>query len=192
MKSFANRFSVVLDANVLFPFLTRDLLLSCAAEGLFRPRWTKLINQEWSRAAVSSGRISREQANRTLSVMNTHFDEAEIEGYEPLIDGLALPDPDDRHVLAAAIRIKADMIVTDNIKDFPAETLDGFEIEACTADKFLANTIDLFKIDAVRAIREARNRCVNPPIGRDEYLHKMIASGLVETANEIKPYFEDL
>ncbi len=136
--------------------------------------------------------MTQEQADHVLAAMYTHFDEAEIEGYEPLIDGLTLPDPDDRHVLAAAIRIKADMIVTDNIKDFPSETLDGFEIEACTADKFLANTIDLFKIDAIRAIRDARERCINPPIGRDEYLHKMIAAGLVETANEVKPYFDDL
>ena len=124
--------------------------------------------------------------------MNAHFPEANVTGYEPLVNGLTLPDPDDRHVLAAAIRIKADMIVTDNSKDFPADAMAAFEIETCTADVFLANTIDLFKAEAVRAIRTARERCQNPEMSRDKYLTAMLAKGLIETVGELKPYIDEL
>lgn len=192
MKNYANQFTVVLDANVLFPFLKRDILLTCAQEGLYRPYWTEQINEEWSHKAVEKGVISQAQADNIKQLMSEHFPEAEITGHEPLMSGLVLPDPGDRHVLAAAIRISADMIVTDNIKDFPADVIERFEIEACTADDFLANTIDLFKADAVRAIRRARLQCKNPEIGRGDYQRLMLARGLVNTVAEIKPYVDDL
>lgn len=192
MNNYANRFTTVLDANVLFPFLKRDVLLSCAEQGMFRPRWTVKINEEWSSKAVLGGLITQAQAGHTLNCMRKAFPEAEITGYEHLIDALTLPDPDDRHVLAAAIRIKADMIVTDNVKDFPPDVLAEFEIETSTADVFLANTVDLYKADAVKAISTARKRCKNPPYNKSEYMRLMLARGLVETVAEIKPYFEDL
>ena len=112
------------DACVLYPAPLRDLLMRVALEDLFRARWTDAIHEEWIRSAVANGEISRENAERVRGLMNRHVEDCLVTGYEDLIDGLTLPDPDDRHVLAAAIKAGADVIVTFNLRDFPAAELE--------------------------------------------------------------------
>ncbi|MGF1512017.1 MAG: PIN domain-containing protein [Myxococcota bacterium] len=132
-------FKVVLDANVLFPFSLRDTLLRAAAAGLFQLYWFEDILDETTRNLVGTGTISDEQAARLRAAMTRAFPESMVIGYESLVD--VMPNESkDRHVAAAAVKAGAQVIVTNNLKDF--RTLpDG--IEAQSADEFLCNLFDL-------------------------------------------------
>ena len=121
----------VYDANILYPAPLRDLFIRLAQAGLVRGRWTETIHDEWVRNVLKDNpHLSSERLARTRTLMNEAVRDSVINGYEDLIDSLTLPDPDDRHVLAAAIHGDAEVIVTFNLKDFPAATLDHFGIEA--------------------------------------------------------------
>ena len=126
---------VVLDANVLFPFRTRDILLRFHHAGLFQARWTERIFDEWTRNLLSRQPHLKRSVHSQRRAMDEHFDDALVFGYEPFIEAPDLPDTEDRHVLAAAIRCGAGYIVTDNLADFPEEVLAGFDIEAITAER---------------------------------------------------------
>jgi predicted nucleic acid-binding protein len=116
--------TVVFAACVLYPAPLRDLLMHLAVTDVVRARWTESIHDEWIRSVLADRPdLTREQLERTRSLMNTHVRDALVEGYESLIPGLTLPDPEDRHVLAAAIRAGASVIVTFNLRDFPADAL---------------------------------------------------------------------
>jgi predicted nucleic acid-binding protein len=109
------------DASVLYPSELRNLLMHLAMTGLFRARWSNAVHEEWIRAPLRKRPdLSRGNLERTRALMDAHATDALVTGYEDLIDGLLLPDPDDRHVLAAAIRGRADVILTSNLRHFPA------------------------------------------------------------------------
>jgi predicted nucleic acid-binding protein len=158
----AARFTAILDANVLFPKLQCDALLSLAYAGLYAAKWSADIEREWmvSRLAKYPG---SEHANaEKASRMCESIPDCIVTGYRPFIEGLKLPDPDDRHVLAAAIVGHADAIVTNNVKDFPTEALAVHDIEVLTPDVFIVNQITLNQPLALAALREMRLRWNNP------------------------------
>jgi predicted nucleic acid-binding protein len=188
MRHVADRFTVILDANVLYPFMVRDVLLSLAAAGLYRPRWSPDIMREWSSRLIESRPQLEPQIAETVARMGEAFEEAMVEGYEDLIPSLDLPDKDDRHVLAAAIKTGASVIVTENSKDFPPEVLGNYGIETRTADGFAVDTFQLYVTDAVSAMRVMRARYRNPPCTADELIVALVASGLVDFANELVPH----
>src|SRR3954462_6891521 len=130
-------FVVLYDANVLYPSTLRDLLLRIAQSGLVQAKWTEQILDE-TFGALKRERPELDQArlDRTRALMGTAVRDWKITDYEPLIDSLKLPDPDDRHVLAAAIRARAQVIVTSNLKDFPAADLAQWDIEPKSPDGF--------------------------------------------------------
>ncbi len=107
MNPVEDRPVVVLAANVLFPFRKRDLLLRMYHAGLFQARWTARILDEWTRSLLERKPHLEASIRSQLSAMREHFGEALVSGYEPLIRTLDLPDADDRHVLAAAVRCGA-------------------------------------------------------------------------------------
>src|SRR5208282_6095093 len=116
--------TVFLDASVLYPASIRNLLLYIAGARLYRPLWSARVHEEWIAALLRNRPdLTRRQLNRTRELMQAHIIDAEVTGYELLIDTLTLPDPDDRHVLAAAIHGGASVIVTANLRHFPAEKL---------------------------------------------------------------------
>lgn len=118
------RFTAVLDACVLYPAPIRDLLLHLANAELYTPKWTDRIHDEWLRNLIlNRPDLEATKLERTIREMKNAFPDSGVENYESLILSLQLPDEDDRHVLAAAIRCKADVIVTFNVKDFPAKDL---------------------------------------------------------------------
>jgi hypothetical protein len=124
-------FTALYDACVLYPAPLRDLLMGLAGTGLFRARWTDDIHNEWIENLLKNEpHRDRARLERTRNLMNAAVLDCLITGYEPLIPALALPDPDDRHVLAAAIRGRADVIVTYNLKHFPDAILGGYGIAA--------------------------------------------------------------
>lgn len=114
-------YAVILDACVLYPAPLRDFLLELAGSGIFRARWTDLIHDEWIRNLLEARPdLSPERLARTRQLMDASILGSLVEGFEDLISALDLPDPDDRHVLAAAIHSGSDAIITMNLKDFPA------------------------------------------------------------------------
>ncbi len=116
LRHLADRFTVVLDANVLYPFRVRDTLLRFHEGGLFRARWTEQIIDEWTENLIRNRPELEASVLAQVEQMRLHFDEAWVRGHETLIPSLQLPDPKDRHVLAAAIVCGAQHIVTSNLK----------------------------------------------------------------------------
>ena len=184
----ADRFTALIDANVLAGALTRNVVLSLADAGFYRARWSADILDEMERAIArmletkgdpdSSGRSRRHRA-----AVERAFPEGAVEGFEALTAELDLPDPNDRHVLAAAIKVGAQVIVTENAKDFPDQTLEPYGIERRSADGFIADAIDLDPAGAVEALRHMRRRLKRPDIDPPTLILKLEAVGLVETAN---------
>lgn len=128
----SNPFVAVLDANVLYPYRVRDVLLTFCQEGLFRARFTDQILEEWTRSVIRTKPKFEVSVRQQEAIIRKVFDDSLVKGHEPFIAALDLPDPSDRHVLAAAIRSNAQVIVTENLKDFTADKLNEYEIEALT------------------------------------------------------------
>ena len=134
--------SALLDSCVLYPARLRDLLLSLAATGLYRPIWSDIIHEEWMNSVLANRPdLTRAQLEATRSAMDRAFPAASVSGFESLIPALILPDPDDRHVLAAALHARAELIITVNLKDFPTAALTPHRIVA--AIPMLSSTICL-------------------------------------------------
>ena len=112
----------VYDANVLYPAQLRDLLMRLTVDGLVRAHWSEQIHEEWIRNVLSNHPdVRRADLRRTRQLMERALPDARVKGYEHRLPDLTLPDPDDRHVLAAAIEVDATYIVTFNLKDFPED-----------------------------------------------------------------------
>lgn len=154
--------TAVYDANVLYPAPLRDLFIRLAQAGLVRARWTEAIHEEWVRNVLADNpSLSAERLTRTRTLMNEAVRDCLVTGYEDLVESLTLPDPDDRHVLAAAIRANAEVIVTFNLKDFPATALASYNIEAQHPDEFLVSLFDAAPGPVCGAVKRQRLR--NPP-----------------------------
>ena len=135
-------YTALYDACVLYPAPLRDLLLQLALTGLFRARWSATIHDEWTRnVLLDRPDLTAAQLQHTRALMDAAVPDALGAGYEKLIPSLTLPDPDDRHVLAAALRGRCDVIVTYNLKDFPAEILSADDIEAQHPDEFIGHLL---------------------------------------------------
>ena len=122
--------------------------------------------------------------------MNAHVRDCLVTGYESLIPALTLPDPDDRHVLAAAIRAGADLIVTFNLKDFPAGALAPYGIKARHPDEFLQLQLDLAVNIVCAAAKRHRASLRNPPKDVDAYLATLEAQGLAQTVAALRRFGE--
>lgn len=164
-------FTAIYDACVLYPAPIRDVLMHLALTDLFRARWTNAIHEEWIGAVLEDRPdLKREQLERTRDLMNSHARDPLITNFEDLIPSLTLPDPDDRHVLAAAIRGRADVIVTYNLKDFPEDSLARYGIEAQHPDSFLSHVLDLAPGTVLAALQRLRQALKKPPVDIDSYL----------------------
>lgn len=183
--------TVLYDACVLYPAPLRDLLMHVAVMDLYRAKWTDAIHEEWISALLKDRRdLRREQVQRTRELMDAHVRDCLVTGYEALIDSVTLPDPKDRHVLAAAIRAGADVIVTRNLKDFPAELLNPYDLEAVHPDDFLIRQLDLAPNVVCAAVQRHRMSLRNPPKDVAEYLATLETQGLVQTVNRLRHYVE--
>jgi hypothetical protein len=184
-------FTVIYDACVLYPAALRDFLMHLALTELFRARWTATIHEEWM-AAVLANRpdLTRAQLERTRDLMNKAVPDCLVEGYQSLIAGLTLPDPNDRHVLAAAILAGAGVIVTFNLKDFPSAALEVYGIEAQHPDEFVTHLLDLDPAAVCAAARTQRLGLKNPPKTLAEYLQNLEHQKLPETRMRLQRYVQ--
>lgn len=184
---------VLYDACVLYPAPLRDLLMRLALSDLFQARWTDEIHDEWTRSvAADRPDISKASLARSRKLMDEHVPDCLISGYEPLIPSLTLPDPNDRHVLAAAIHGGAGMIVTFNLTDFPASVLSSYSIEAVHPDEFIVGLFDEFPDAVLDAVRRQREGLKNPPKSAAELLRTLEQCQLPETVSRLRPHTDTL
>lgn len=183
------RFVVVLDANVLFPFVLRDTLLRAASEDFYQLHWSSDILDEMERNLVAKAVMSAEKASRLRVQMESVFPEAEVDGYDPLIPSMA-NDEKDRHVVAAAVKAGAQVIVTFNLKDF-YDLPTG--IEAQSPDVFLGNIFDLAKEKFADLLQAQASDLNNPAVTLADLLKRLsrvapdFAAAVNEHLNQVKP-----
>jgi PIN domain len=183
------RFVVLADACVLYKEVLRDLLIRVAMTDLYRLRWTDKIHDEWINSLLRKRPdLDRARLLRTRDKMNETVPDSLVTGYEALIPCLELPDPDDRHVLAAAIVGRCDMIVTYNERDFPDAVLGRYSIEVQHPDEFLVNQLDLDENEVIAAVRASRARLKNPPRSVSDYLDRLLVLQLPQTASRLKQH----
>lgn len=195
---FANRYTALVDACTLVSAPRRDLLLTLAEAEFFRVRWSQRILDETQNAL---GRIfaergiedSASRAARSVGAMHRAFPEALVMAPTSLASmTFGLPDANDEHVLAAAVQTQAQAVVTENNADFPEAVLTPLNIEARTADEFIADTIALDEGKAVAAIRTLRTRLTRPEMSAEGYLRSLEAHGLFVTASLLNNHTESI
>ncbi len=184
-----SQFIVLYDACVLYPMPLCDLLLQLALTGTFQARWSNAIHEEWI-GALKNNRpeIGDSMIARKRRAMDAAVKDALVKNYEQIIPSLELPDPDDCHVLAAAIAGHADVIVTYNLKDFPSDILAPWGIQAQHPDEFIVNLLELYPSAVCWAVKTVRARLKNPPLTLNDYLTNLESLGLTETVVTLRNY----
>jgi hypothetical protein len=174
----------VYDACVLYPSFLRDFLVRLAVngrrQGVLRAKWTGRIHREWIRAVLRIPGGQRAALLRTRRLMDQHVLGCRVHGYRRWERRLTLPDPDDRHVLAAALACVADVIVTFNTRHFPSNVLSPFGVVAVVPDGFVLPLLDSGVV--VSAAAEHRASLRRPPLMAGEYLDHLRRNGLTATA----------
>ncbi len=156
---------------------------------IFRAKWTEQIHDEWIRNLLKNRPdLDREHLNRTRELMNQSVMDCLVDGYEPIIDSLKLPDANDRHILAAAIHVGADAIITFNLKDFPKATMDQFNKEVLHPDDFLHHQFGLNQAAVVMAAHKCRARLANPTKTSAAYLETLAAQSLPKLVAELQKF----
>jgi hypothetical protein len=179
------------DANVLYPAELRNFLMHLALTGLFRAKWSAAVHEEWiSNLLNNRPDLTRHKLERTRQLMDKATFDALVEGYEDLIPTLSLPDENDRHVLAAAIRGEAQVIVTMNLRDFPDEVLQQYELEAQHPDEFILHLIDLAPDPVIDAAETHRQSLKNPPKSIEEFLASLEAQGLLQSVAAMRTLYQ--
>ena len=178
-------YTALLDANVLYPAPVMDLMLELASTGLYRARWSDDIHDEWVRNLTRDHPDKAEAIEKRRDNMDRAIPQALVTGYHDLIEGLQLPDPDDRHVLAAAIVGRADVIVTFNLKDFPDDRLAQYGIEAQHPDEFLNFQRTLDEALFLQCVKAIRSRLTRHKYTADAYIENLRTCHLPVIADEL-------
>lgn len=176
-------FPAFFDTSVLYGARLNDLLLWLADAGAFRPLWSADIIVELERNLLKNGE-SPDLVSKRVGTMTSYFPDAMVEGYSDLIAGMTC-DPKDRHVLAAAVRANAEVLVTFNLKDFPVESTSAFEVEVVHPDDFLLDQLDLFPGGLISTLRHLIEIYDSPPVSMDELLQSLARAGVPKFANEV-------
>lgn len=180
-------FPALLDTCVLYPQYLSDTLLTQAYEGAFRPLWSRGILEELGQILARETQMTEEQIAHRLDRMRTAFPDAEIEGYEYLVDGMT-NDEKDHHVLAAAVRGNVEVLVTFNLKDFPESALKSFDISAVHPDDFLLDQLDLHPGIVLGCLEDQVNRYtrINGPMTVSELPRPLERTGVPRFADEVR------
>lgn len=164
-----------------------------ALTDLFKARWTEEIHSEWIKNVLENRPdLTLEQLTRTKNLMNANVRDCLVTGYESLIALIELPDPGDRHVLAAAIRSQANVIVTFNLNDFPAQALAPYGVLAQHPDEFILHLIDLNSAAVCKAAQKHRRTLKNPPKTPDEYLDTLLKQGLPQSTTTLRELCDEI
>lgn len=146
------------------------------------------MHEEWiGNLIINRPDLKAADLDRTRMLMNRAVPDCLVAGYEPLMSGLDLPDPDDRHVVAAAILTRANVIVTFNLKDFPAAALEQFRLHARHPDDFLVEAFSLAPSVFVDAVARDFLHYGNPPLVFEDYLESLRKAGVPGLARRLQP-----
>lgn len=179
------RYAVVLDACVLVPVALADTLLRIAERELYRPLWSEqILTEAFSAIAEVHPSIPPEQLRQRFVAMNGAFEDATVSGWENLVSTVTLPDPDDRHVVAAALRGRADAIVTANVRDYPPDVLDPLGIEVIHPDTFLLDQLDLAPHVVLDVLREQADHTRRPALTPIDLITRLARAGAPGFADE--------
>ncbi|WP_433372727.1 PIN domain-containing protein [Actinoplanes sp. CA-142083] len=180
-------FVVVYDASVLYPSTLRDLLIRIAQSGLVQAKWTEdILDEVFDALRRQRPDLDRRKLERTRGLMATAVRDWKVSGHQALIDSLKLPDPDDRHVLAAAIKARAQVIVTANLRDFPADELHKWDVDPKSPDEFVRDQISLDRSAIYASVQQIADSWKNPPGGIDDVLDRLERSGLAMSVAELR------
>lgn len=179
------RYAVVLDACVLVPIALADTLLRLAERDLYRPLWSTRIVAEAIDAIVEiHPEIPPERVLRRFAAMDDAFEDAAVEGWEDLEQTVTLPDADDRHVVAAAMRGRADAIVTANVRDYPMDVLGPLNVEVTHPDDFLLDQLDLAPRVVLDVLREQAAHTLQPALTPVDLIARLARCGIPGFADE--------
>lgn len=166
-------FTVVYDACVLYPAFVRSYLMWLAMEQKYRARWSHEIQDEWTRHLIAQNPERAASITSAREAMDRSVNDCIVEGYQALTPSLDLPDPNDNHVLAVAITCGASVIVTFNLKHFPAACLSKYEIEAQSPDTFIVRLADVELQSVLNAAKNHRAELKRYPYTVDQYIERV-------------------
>ena len=177
--------TVVYDANILHPASLRDLLIRLACTDLYRARWTDAILDEMVTSVIRANpELDPARLARTRHLMVKAVPDCLVTGYEPLIQAIELPDANDRHVVAAAIRCHAQIIVTNNLRDFPNSALSQFGIDAQSPDRFVHHLLGTAFDEVTTTIARQAEALSQPPRSYNQLLKRVYSHEELETNPE--------
>ena len=180
-------FTAFFDANVFFGARLRSIIMSLAQTNAFRARWSEDIHREWMKAVIGRrADITLQSLEPTRRQMDAAVLDCLVTGYEGIIESVELPDPNDRHVLAAAIVAKSSAIVTFNLKHFPEKALQPYGIHTVHPDEFILDIDGLTNEALFRAVDADLKHYSKPPLTLDQYLDDLRKSGIPKTADHVK------
>lgn len=183
----------VCDACILYPFHLRNVIVQVAVDRLFQARWTEEIHDEWMRNLVANTpRLSRDRLEAAKQLMTLALPAATVVGYEKHIPAVSLPDPEDRHVVAAAIEVKASHILTWNLRDFPAGALKKHGLVRQTPDTFLANLYDQAPELLVVSLANARRNLSRSSMSAEAFLDMLRNQKLTQLHKRLRGNLSDL
>ncbi|MCY3841237.1 MAG: PIN domain-containing protein [Gammaproteobacteria bacterium] len=175
-----------LDASVLYPAPLRDLLLELAVSDCYQAKWSNAVHDEWIRALLRDRPdIEVARLERTRRLMDAHVRDALVSGFEDLVSAIQLPDPDDRHVVAAAKRGGAAVILTVSLKHFPTPALAPLGLVAEHPDGFLTRLCRESPGRFLEALERVRARLRNPPVSHEEHIATLRQAGLNTMSAEV-------
>ena len=159
--------------------------------GLFKARWSATINDEWTRNLLkNSPQLDSTKVQRTVQLMSDAVRDWEVTSFQGLVPSVSLPDENDRHVLAAAVKANADAIITLNLKHFPESSLSPHGVEALHPDDFVLDLLDLNAHQVLEAARLCWQRRRKPPLTWDQYLESLKRSSLPQSAEKLREVAE--
>jgi hypothetical protein len=183
----------VFDACILYPFHLRNILVQAAVDRLVEARWTDAIHDEWIRSLVTDApAIPEERLQRTRRLMNEVLPWAIVGAYEDHIPFVNLPDPNDRHVVAAAIAAGASVVLTWNIRHFPAKELKKFGLRKETPDAFLSYVYDEAPDLMIGSLANARRNLTQRPVSASGFIDVLKNQRLAELARRAQKHVVDL
>lgn len=180
-----NGLVVFLDTNVIFPLIIRDILFWLAYHNVFVPKWSVHVFDEW-RWVMSRKGIAKDIVDKRIDKANLAFPDALVKDYEDLIPVLDLPNDNDRHVLAAAIRSEAKIIVTNNLRHFPADRLRVYGIIAMNVDDFLMFLLSKEEDTCLVAFHDLVDNKRNPKYSSFEIISQFEVVGLIHFGSALR------
>jgi len=183
----------VYDACILYPFHLRNIVVQVAVNGLVDARWTDAIHDEWMRNLLAdTPGLPAERLAATRQLMDIALPEATVAGYEKHIQAVSLPDPDDRHVAAAAIGAGASMIVTWNLRDFPVTEMKKHGLVRQSPDSFLANLYAQAPGMLISSLANARRNLNRSRVSTAGFVDILREQRLAKLAAQIEKHLDDL